>query len=208
MSNNFKEYLESIKFFLASDDLIKAFFIAINDARNEDERINQEDEEQIAKEIPELEERVAAVEKQGIHNDNLENNYGEEAEISNLKRFISDQLYFHLGFLAKGVSAIRGDSFDIREVICEEMSRILGLSQEEKILDELASQFIRWLEEYGKVNIGWGEILYADGDKMYLSSSPEGKIEYNSAPALKRYRNPLPSPEKEKAKVAGKNKWQ
>jgi len=191
MRNKFKEYLKSVRFFLPSEEVIARLYEAFDTARREAAEQIREDETN-----GEADRFLSAIERPEVE-------FSAEREIDQFRRFIPEQLYFHLGFLSSGQPALRGNSFDIRETVALESSCLFGLPAGTESLYELADEFTEWLRETGEFGAGWGRIIYAGEDRMYLVENPRKPADHDIAPKLEIRENPLNSRRKEKVRVVG-----
>jgi hypothetical protein len=120
-------------------------------------------------------------------------NLTRKSEIQILQNLIAEEMYYLLAFLARSVPARAGQPLSIKEVITSETALLLGLSAQEPLIAELCDEFTLWLRDQGKVFTGWGNIIFAEGDKMYLNEFPSSKDDNATTPVRKYIRNSLSS---------------
>lgn len=104
------------------------------------------------------------------------------------QRKIASELFSYLAFQAENPRAKAGHAMSIHNSLLSGMSVSLGLSEQNLLLSQLASEFCAWLKEQGEFMAGWGRVIYAESDHMYLEEFPaedldsdESKNHYASA---------------------------
>jgi hypothetical protein len=171
MSENF---LGELRFFLPSPELTRGLFAAVEAARRSDQIRAREDREQTEdveddylKALPpdEVSDEGAATAPAS----------GQE-EIFLQRRFIAEELYHHLAFLSRSPPARHGRALSLREAVAHGMADVFGLARDEPLLARLAGEFYEWLGGLGQFTTGWGNIIPADGERLYLEElrQPDG----------------------------------
>lgn len=168
MQNN--NFLEEMRFFFPSAGLTRSLFAAVEAVRLKDQIRVREDREQVEdvdddylKNLPpeEVSEVASAASP-------ASGRVSEQEEALLQQRFIAEELYHHLAFLARSPQAREGRSLPVRDAVANGMRSVLGLPQQEALLTELADEFASWLNEVGQFTTGWGNITLAEGNRLYL----------------------------------------
>jgi hypothetical protein len=165
--NNF---LEDMRFFLPSARLTKSLFevveavhradlLRVSEDRDQVEDVDAESLEEYLKNLPPEEASLVA---SPVSDSKL-----AQEDIHLQQRFIAEELYHHLAFLARGNSAKEG-TLPIENVVASGMASVLGISPQEFLLVELADEFARWLRSEGQFTTGWGNITFVEGNRLCL----------------------------------------
>jgi hypothetical protein len=88
------------------------------------------------------------------------------------RRQIAVELYGLLAFQAHSPQARAGRAISIQDSITSGMSVSLGLPKENVLLSVLANEFGRWLRDEGEFLAGWGRIIFAATEHLYLEAFP------------------------------------
>jgi hypothetical protein len=120
-------------------------------------------------------------------------NLTAKSEIHSLQNLIAEEMYYILAFLARSDPARTGQPLPIKEVITSEIALLLGLPVQEPLIAELCVDFTGWLRDQGKVFTGWGNIIFAEGNRMYLNELPSSKDDDATTPERKYIHNSLSS---------------
>lgn len=188
-------FLEEVCFFLPSPDLTKSLVAAVEAvrlrdqirAREDREQTEDVDEEYVRNLPPDEPARVGSAPPHG----------SEEQEVFLQRRFIAEELYYHLAFLSRSPPAKRGLPLPIGDCVARDMGRVLGLSEEEPLLGRLAAEFTSWLSESGQFTAGWGNIVLANGGRIYLEELRPPESE--AAAPVKRVFIPRPAARSERS---------
>jgi hypothetical protein len=170
-------FLEELRFFSPSQELTKSLFKAIDVTHFHDQVRASEDRDQ-AEDVGD--DYLRNLPKEEIAEANVvasvaSERASEQEETFLRQRFIAEELYYHLAFLARSPQAKSGKSLPIGEAVAHDMGNVLGLSQQESLLGKLADEFTVWLSEAGQHTTGWGNIILAEGNRLYLEEFQPGK---------------------------------
>jgi hypothetical protein len=163
-----ENFLEEVRFFLPSPELTKSLFAAVAAVRLSDQIRAREDRDQTQDVGDDYLQNLPPDEPAEASLNSPLPLVSEEEEILFQRRFIAEELYHHLAFLSRSPMSKRGLSLPIRESVVRDMSNVLGLPQEERLLLRLADEFTSWLSELGQFTAGWGNIILAHGNQIYL----------------------------------------
>jgi hypothetical protein len=201
-----ENFLEEMRFFSPTPELTKNLFAAIAAVRLSDQIRAREDKEQ-AEDVED--DYLKNLPPDGTAEANSASpplSAPEQDEILFQQRFIAEELYHHLAFLARGQPAKSGRPLRMKEAVADGMGNVLGLPQEEPLLGELANEFNSWLSELGQFTTGWGNIILADGNRLYLEE--RHPLEREAGVLSKRVLIPRQSSSRERAgrkRQAGRN---
>lgn len=159
-------FLEEVRFFLPSPGLTKALVAAVEAVRRRDHLSAFEDREQVEDVDDDYWQHLPQDEPARVSSEATPES--DEEEVFLQRRFIAEEVYHHLAFLSRSPPAKRGQSVAIREAVGGDLSSALGLPREEPLLGRLADEFTGWLNELGQFTAGWGNIILADGNRIYL----------------------------------------
>lgn len=160
------DYLEEIRFFQPTLPLTQRLVEAVDTARSADLRRIREDKEQIEEDEDAL---LEGFQQEDIVQEEFPRPFQTSQQQTALQQhLIGEKLYYHLAFLAGNPKATVGEALSIRDAVVGGMSSSLGLSPRDELLAELAVEFVTWLSERGEFTVGWGKIIFADTDRMYL----------------------------------------
>lgn len=165
-------FIDEIRFFLPSVQLTKSLAGAIETAHSSDLARVMKDERQVEQDEDDLPDDFG-VEASGFDDASSE----LESETFFQQRQIASELFGYLAFQAESPQAQAGNGIPIHDSIIAGMSVSLGLSQQSILLSQLASEFCLWLKEHGEFMAGWGRVIYADSDRMYLEGFPDNEFD-------------------------------
>lgn len=94
-----------------------------------------------------------------------------KTDSAKLRRFVSEQIYQLLASAAREEEAKKGAKLSIPKIFNEEeFPEVLGLPDDEPLLNDLINEFNLWITNLGECSTDWGKILHCEGDNIYLSS--------------------------------------
>ena len=168
-----ENFLEELEFFLPTSGLAKRLFSAVEEVSSRElqnalkDREQVEDDDYLNNLPPEEIEPVAAI--ASPVSEQLSGR-GKPVSQGPEQRFIAEELYHHLAFLARNPSDKEHRRLSIKENVAYDMGAILGLPKQEPLLMELANEFSKWLNRAGHFTTGWGNIILAEENHFYLEA--------------------------------------
>ena len=161
-----KDLFDDMKFFLPSVQLTKRMVHAIHEAHSADLHRVSHDQRQIESD----EDDRPEIGSFDGHSSNSQEELGDETFVQ--QRQIASELFGFLAFQSESPQAKHGHATSIHDSVISGMSVSLGLSEQNVLLSELANEFCAWLKDQGEFTAGWGRVIYADSDCMYLEEFP------------------------------------
>jgi hypothetical protein len=167
----FTNFLDDMRFFQPSARLTRALVSAIEAAHSADLDRVRRDERQVEQDEDDLPEDSFAGVERFDHTSSVSQAESENETLFQ-QRQIASELFSYLAFQAESPQAKAGHALPIHDSVISGMSVSLGLPEQNSFLQQLASEFCAWLSEQGEFMAGWGRVLYADSDRMYLEEFP------------------------------------
>ena len=165
------DLFDDMKFFLPSVQLTKRMVHAIHEAHSADLHRVSHDQRQVESD----EDDRPEIESFDGHSSNSQEEVEDETFVQ--QRQIASELFSYLAFQSESAKAQAGDAMPIHDSVISGMSVSLGLSEQNVLLSELAKEFRDWLKDQGDFTAGWGRVIYADSDRMYLEEFPVDDLE-------------------------------
>lgn len=172
-------FVDEVRFFLPSPGLTKALFAEVEAVRRNDQIRVSEDREQA--EVAD-DDYMQNITPDGSAQAGIYESQGSEEAVFLQQRFIAEELYHHLAFFSRSPPAKRGHPLPIVDMVAHGMGDVLGLPREGPLLRRLADEFKGWLSEFGQFTAGWGTILLADGNRIYLEEIHPPEVETAARP--------------------------
>jgi hypothetical protein len=170
-----------MRFFQPSIRLTKDLVSAIEAAYTADlDRVSKDEIQVEQDEDDTLEDSLAETKRFDYRSAISREELGDESLFQ--QRQIASELFSYLAFQAESPQAKAGRALPIHDSVISGMSVSLGLPQRNSFLSQLASEFCAWLKEQGEFMAGWGRVLYADCDHMYLEEFPAEDLGANESP--------------------------
>lgn len=160
-------FADDLRFFQPSAGLTERLLSAIETAHRADlDRVSR-DESQTEQDEDEMPEAFEAESSRSHGNSSIpQTELKDEALFQ--RRQIAFELFSYLAFQAESPKAKAGHTISIHDSVVAGMAVSLGLSDRNVLLSELADEFCAWLKEHGEFIAGWGRVIFAESDSMYL----------------------------------------
>lgn len=161
---------DDFSFFQPSVPLTRHLVSAIQTAHSADLERTRNDERQVERDedVPE----DFGFEGRELSPESPSSELESDHETDFQRRRIAVELYGLLAFQAESPQAKAGRAISIHDSVVSGMSVSLGLPKESVLLSALASEFGGWLRDEGEFVAGWGRIIFATSEHMYLEAFP------------------------------------